>query len=107
MPGKVQAIAIMMLIGGIYALMHGLAGAASTFGYCCLWPGTYYCIVLGIMAIINASQLLGGNRNQPAPTSIGVMMIVNIINLDIINCVMGIIILVFLNEPQVRKWYRG
>src|SRR6266851_1374296 len=45
-PGKVQAIAIMMLVGGILALIHGVIWAVSVVGLC--WPGTYYSVLFGI-----------------------------------------------------------
>lgn len=109
-PGKVQAIAIMILIGGIIAcakiavwdLWLGIASA----GICCV-PGIYS-LVLGIKAIVKGSQLLSANDyKQPPPTGIAVMMIVNIISFDVINLTMGILILVFLNDPEVREYYRG
>jgi hypothetical protein len=107
-PGKVQAISIMMLVGGIYALVHALGGVAASSFVCCLWPGVYYAIVMGVMAIVTASPLLGDNaRLQPPPKSVAIMQIVNIINLDVVNCTMGIISLVFLNEPEVRRYFRG
>jgi hypothetical protein len=40
-PGKVQAISIMMLVGGIYALVHALGGVAASGLACCVWPGLY------------------------------------------------------------------
>lgn len=117
-PGKVQAIAIMTLIGGILAIFGslvwlayiGLVGVA-TIGVgllCCLWPGPYYGLVMGIMATIKGSQLLGkdAHRLRP-PKGIAIMQILNIVNLDLPNCVMGILTLVFLNEPEVRRYFRG
>jgi hypothetical protein len=107
-PSKVQAMSIMMLVGGIYALVHALGAVAATGLACCVWPGVYYAIVLGIMAIVKASPLLGETAYlQPAPKSIAIMQIINIINLDVVNCAMGIINLVFLNEPEVRRYFRG
>jgi predicted Zn finger-like uncharacterized protein len=117
-PGKVMAIALMMLIGGIWATLHGVLflayaglGGLLTFGFgwvCCLWPGPYYSLVMGILAIIKGSALLGERGHlQAPPTSIAVMQIVNIVNGDVPNCVMGIIALVFLNEPETRRYYRG
>jgi hypothetical protein len=109
-PGKVQAIAIMTLIGGILATINGLAmlvfGAFTCF--CLFWPGTYYAIVLGILAIIKGSQLLGADAHrQPPPQAIAIMQIINIINGDIANCVMGILSLVFQGEPPVKRFFRG
>ncbi len=107
-PARVQAIAIMMLIGGIYALVHSLGLVVGTFGLGCLWPGVYYAIVFGILAIVKGSALVGEQGlSQPPPTGIAIMQIIDIINGDVVNCVMGIIALIFLNEPEVRRWYRG
>jgi len=117
-PGKVQAIAIMTLIGGIIAALNaafilvyvGVMGIAS-FGIgflCCLWPGPYYGLTVGILAIIKGSQLLGQNaQSLPPPKGTAIMMIINVINLDVVNCVLGILILVFCSDPEVEGWYRG
>lgn len=107
-PGKVQAIGFMALFGGIYALLHGVGGAVGSHGLCCLWPGTYFSIVLGILAVIRGSALLGETayRESP-PQGIAIMQIINIINADVINCVLGIVTLVFLNESEVRRYFRG
>lgn len=116
-PGKVQAIAIMVLVGGILATLHSVSvfGYISLLGFhthgvgffCCLWPGTYYALTLGIMAIIKGANLLGGRaQEQSSPMYIAIMQIVNIINLDVINLILGIVTLVFLNEPEVRWYYR-
>jgi hypothetical protein len=104
-PQKVQAIAIMTLVGGIVALILGACFALSCIGL--LWPGTYYSIVLGIMACIRASNLLGDSgRDQPPPQGIAVMQIINILNGDIVNLTLGIITLVFLGDPEVKGYYR-
>lgn len=117
-PGKVQAVAVMMLVGGILAILHGLGyllyvglvGIASLgFGFlCCLWPGPYYTLTLGVMATIKGSQLLGRDAHlQTPPQTVAVMQVVNIINLDLPNCVMGIISLIFLGDPEVQRYFRG
>lgn len=104
-PGKVQAIAVMTLVGGILAVLYAVGLIATC--YCALWPGTYYSLVLGILAIIKGSALLGRDAHrETAPRAVAIMQIVNIINLDITNFVMGILSLVFLNEPEVRRYYR-
>ncbi|HZZ77928.1 MAG TPA: hypothetical protein VFE62_05395 [Gemmataceae bacterium] len=107
-PGKVQAIAIMMLLGGIYAIFLAVVTTlASGFG-CCLWPGIYYSIVMGILAIVKSTSLLGDKAHlSTPPTGMGVMMIINIINVDIINLVLGILILVFSSDDEVVDYMRG
>ena len=121
-PGKVQAIAIMTLIGGIMATLVSLAVLSyvgfvglfmgvSTFGVgclCCLWPGPYYGLTAGILAIVKGSQLLGARaRSLPPPRGTAILLIVNIVNFDVVSLVLGIIVLVFCSDPEVEEFYRG
>jgi hypothetical protein len=110
-PGKVQAIAIMTLVGGIYALIHALMwliADVSSCGIACLWPGQYYSMVVGILATIKGSQLLGAEGHlQPAPRGTAIMMIINVINGDVVNCVLGILVLVFCSDPEAESYYQG
>jgi hypothetical protein len=104
-PGKVQAVALMTLAGGIIALLWGTAFAASCI--LLIWPGTYYSFVLGIMAVVQASALMGdAARYQKPPQAIAIMQIINILNGDFINLTLGIITLVFLNDPEVKAYFR-
>jgi hypothetical protein len=105
-PGKVQAIGIMTLVGGILALLTCFGIALGTMFIYIPW---IYSLILGIMAIMKGSQMLGSN---PAPAfasarTIAIMQIVNIINCDVINLTLGIITLVFLNDPEVKDWLRS
>ncbi len=111
-PGKAQAVAILTLVGGIVAALGGLVYAVGSglgsLGICCLWPGWIYALVVGILAIIKGSALLGRDAHlQAPPTGIGIMMIINIVNFDPITCVLGILVLVFLSDPEVKAYYRG
>jgi predicted Zn finger-like uncharacterized protein len=105
-PDKVQNIGVMMLISGILGVLLFLGWSGGSMGFCCLWPGTYYSLVMGILAIIKGAQLLGDKANQsPAPKSIAIMMIINIINGDIPSLVMGIICLQMLGDPEVEQFF--
>lgn len=105
-PGKVQAIAIMMLVGGILATISGLLIALTTL--IIFWPFCVYGVVFGILTIIKGTKLLGANAHlEPPPKGTAIMQIINIINCDFPNLVMGIIALVFLNDPEVRGYYQG
>ena len=109
-PGKVQAIAIMILIGGILALLYGLTGLGIGIMSCIglLWPGIYYSIVVGIMALIKGIQLMGDKAyKESPPQGIGIMLIINIINCDVVNLTLGILVLVFLSDEEVKDYYRG
>jgi predicted Zn finger-like uncharacterized protein len=104
-PGKVQAISVMTLVGGILATLAAVILMVTIYGLC--WPGTYYSLVLGIMAIVKGSQLLGERASEQTPPSgIAIMQIINIINCDWANLTMGIISLVFLGDPEVKRFFR-
>jgi hypothetical protein len=116
-PGKIQAISIMTLVGGIVATLAGLTWGCyiSLIGLATLGIGfillfmPIYSLVFGIMAIIKGSQMLGSN---PLPAfksakTTAIMQIVNIICCDLINLTMGIVNLVFLNDPEVKDYLRS
>lgn len=114
-PGKVQAIALMLLIGGIWGILWSIGIVWAVIGMglatcglgCVLIGGPIYGLVVGILSIIRGASLLSARQGQePAPRTLAVLLIISIINLDVVSMVLGILTLVFLNEPQVRAWYR-
>jgi hypothetical protein len=102
-PGQIQAVGILMLVGGIMGLFVFLGFAATCV--LLLWPGIYFELVVAIMAIVRGANMLNRDDQGP-PRTLAVMMILCIINLDVITCVLGIVALVMLNDPQVRDYYR-
>ena len=103
-PGKIQAIAIITLVQGIMAIIGALVWALSTL---CLWVPFIYGLVYGIMATIKGSAMLGQNP-WPAYQTVrttAIMGIVNVINCDFMfGMAGGIVILVFLNDPEVKAY---
>ena len=108
-PGKIQAIAIITLVQGIMAIIGGLGIGLGTM---CIYFPFVYGIVFGIMATIKGSAMLGQNP-WPAYQTVrttAIMGIVNVINCDFMfGMTGGIIILVFLNDPEVKAyiWSKG
>jgi GYF domain 2 len=102
-PGQIQAVGIMMLVGGVLGILVFLSFAATCIGL--VWPGIYFELVVSILAIVRGASMLNQD-NQGPPRTLAVMQIICIINLDVINCVLGIVSLVMLNDPQVRDYYR-
>jgi hypothetical protein len=106
-PGKVQAIGVMMLCGSIYALVHAAGLVIGSTCVCLLWPGVYLAIVAGILGILKASALLGRDaRRESLPRTVAILQIICILNLDMINLALGIIELVFMNDPEVTDYLR-
>lgn len=104
-PGQIQAVGIMLLVGGILALLLVLSWAAGTICFIFLWPPIYLELVVGILAIIRGTNMINRDDQGP-PKTIAVLLILCILNLDIINCVLGIVSLVMLNDEQVQAYYR-
>jgi hypothetical protein len=104
-PGQVQAVAIMMLVGGILAILMGLGVPLGSGGICCFSPGPYYEIVVGILMIIRGVNMLNQDDQGP-PRTLAILQIITIINFDLPNCVMGVVCLIMLNDPTVETYYR-
>jgi DNA-directed RNA polymerase subunit M/transcription elongation factor TFIIS len=106
-PGHVTGMGIMALVGGIFAILLAVGLGAGTAGACCLWPGTYYSLVVGIMAVVRGSALLADNAHeQEPPRTLAILMIINIINGDITSFVLGIIMLTFCGEKDVIAYLK-
>ena len=101
--GGIGATVLAIVFTFFYLPILGLA----TLGLGCIFiVCPIYSLILGIMAIVKASQMLGSNPS-PAYTSaksIAIMQIINIICCDVLNLIMGIINLIFLNDPEVRDY---
>jgi hypothetical protein len=106
-PGQVQAVAIMMLVGGILGLLTvlGLGIAAIPTVVCCFWPGLYYEAVVAILFIIRGVNMLNPDDQGP-PRTLAILQIICICNGDVINCVLGIVSIIMLNDPTVEEYYR-
>jgi len=117
-PSQIQAVGVMMLIGGILGILAGLSmigyfGLIGMFGVaaggpgclCCLWPGMYLELVWGILAVIRGVNMMNRDDQGP-PKTLLILQIICIINGDIVNCVLGIVGLVMLGDEQVQKYYR-
>jgi uncharacterized membrane protein YiaA len=102
-PGQAQTAAILMLVGGIIGVLFLLALLPTCF--ILLWPGFYFELVVAILLIVRASNMLGRDDQGP-PRTLAILQIICIVNLDIINCVMGIVALVMLNDKDTVAYYR-
>ena len=49
--------------------------------------------------------MLGQNDRQPAPRTLLILQILCILNLDIVNCILGIVGLNLLNDPDTQDYF--
>ena len=108
-PAKVSNLAVMSLIAGLWAVLLAISAGASlgamSCGLFCLWPGIYYCLVVGILAITKGAALMGPKAaSHPPPVGVAIMLIINIINLDVVSLVLGIIMLMWCNDEEVKAY---
>ena len=113
-PGKVQAIAIMTLVGGILAILASLAWAIYviifgmiSFGLLCVFiVFPIYQLTAGIILTVRGAQMLGKNPQAAysSAKSSAILQIICIICCDVFNLVMGIVSLVNQGDPQVRAY---
>jgi hypothetical protein len=115
-PGKVQAIGVMHLIGGILnlmlALFWGIYGAATgvlTFGIglflCC---PVFILLPVGIMEIVSGAKHLSSNHTGlRAPKMVAFGEISSILGCSTFSMIFGIVTLVFLSDPEVAEYYES
>ncbi len=108
-PALVSAIAWMTLTSGIVNLFWGfaLSGTAlvSIIGIICV-PLAILPSVLGVFEIIYAAKLFSNPPQAVKPsTNIAVLEIANILALNLFSMVVGILSLVFYNDPLVKDYF--
>jgi len=110
-PGLVKTIAVMTLINGIVNIFWGLIATVSVTAsivLICLAPLAILPTILGIFEIIYAAKLL---NNPPRPvqpsTTIAILEILCILAFNVFSMIVGILALVFYNDPQVKEYFAG
>lgn len=110
-PGMVTAIAIMTLVNGILNIIYalsitfGLVLGTLGFGLLCA-PLTILPGVLGIFEILYATQLLAMPPRPLKPNqTLAILEIAVIASGNVISLVVGILALVFYNDPSVRTYF--
>jgi hypothetical protein len=110
-PAKVTAIEVMALAGGVFGVIMGFS-----FMWTIVWLPWIYSYVYGILAIVIGAKLLASpgytdgvppDPMHKPPYFVGVMGIINILCCDIWSLTLGILILVFLGDPEVKAYYAG
>jgi hypothetical protein len=107
-PGKYQAVTIIMLANGIINIILGLsltwAAIATIIGILCI-PITVLPLVLGIFEVVNAANILS---NKPVKAerlrTLAIFEIINIIYGNLVSLTAGILNLVFLDSPEVKEY---
>ena len=112
-PGLVTAIAIMTLINGIINIFVALGVtltaifASFGFGFLCV-PITILPLVLGIFEIIYAAKLLPENPGVVKPSqTIAILEMCCILWGNFISLVVGILAMVFYNQPEIKRYFAG
>jgi hypothetical protein len=108
-PTLVKTIAILTLINGIVNIFWGLAATAtvvSTLVLACLAGFAILPTILGIFEIIYAARLLSEPMQPVRPSqTIAILEILCVLTLNVFSMIVGILSLVFLNDPQVKEYF--
>ena len=113
-PDLVNAIAIFNLVDGILNILFAASWflgitvfGVSTLGCGCLFlPLGLYPLILGILELMYGARLLPAEPREVTPARwLAVMQIVNILLGQVVSAVGGILTLVFLDNPEVRRWF--
>ena len=108
-PSLVKTIAVMTLINGIINLFWGLVATVTVTAsivLICLVPLAILPTVLGIFEIIYAAKLLSSPPQPVQPsTTIAIFEILCILTFNVFSMIVGILALVFYNDPQVKDYF--
>jgi hypothetical protein len=89
----------LLLAGGICAILNVVVAILCSVFLCCFWPGVYLALGWSIVAIVRGSQMLSMDDHGPPPRLLAILQVLLIINLDVVNLVLGIV-----NLASLEKW---
>lgn len=107
-PGKLTAIAIIMLVSGIINCLYSLYYIVlAPFTMCLSLIVLPLILTTGIMEIVHASKLLKDPIEVYKPaTAIAILEICCVLLCSMFAVVAGILSLVFWSDPEVKQYYR-
>jgi hypothetical protein len=101
-PSQVQTLGILVLISGI---INCLVGLGLMFTIVWILPAAFG-IVVGILEILYATKLMPDPIKVSKPAKhIAIMEIVAIINGSVFSLVVGILALIWYNEPKIKEYF--
>jgi hypothetical protein len=108
-PSNIRALAIMTIVSGALNLVVGLSVtfslAITLVGLICT-PITILPAILGVFEILYGAKLL---TNPPQPVrpsqTIAILEIITFLYLNVISGVVGILALLFYNDPEVQEYF--
>lgn len=110
-PGMFTAIAILTLVSGIFNIIYGLSITFGVvlgtlgIGLLCA-PITILPTVLGIFEIIYAAKILPTPPKPAEPAqTLAILEIANVLTGNVFSLIVGILSLVFYNDPQVKAYF--
>lgn len=108
-PGLVRTIGVLTLINGIVNIFWGLIATAvvvPTVILTCLAVFTILPTILGVFEIIYALKLLNTPPQPVQPsTTIAILEILCVLTGNVFSMIVGILSLVFYNDPQVKGYF--
>jgi len=100
-PSQLQVLGVLTLVSGI---INCIIGILWVFTIIWMLPAAYS-VVLGILEIIYATKLMANPvRTDRIAKHIAIMQIINIVNGALLAVVVGILALVWTNEPKVKDY---
>jgi hypothetical protein len=108
-PSMVTLISILTLVNGILNILWGLGAAvafiSSIIGIVCV-PLAAFPIVLGILEILYAAKLLPASPRPVQPARyLAIIEIIGIVFGNVFSLIVGILALVFYNDPAVQAYF--
>lgn len=110
-PALVETIGWLTLVSGVVNILYGLSLTVSVvlgtlfLGLICA-PLTLLPVVLGIFEVLYALRVLANPPEPMAPNrTLAVLEIVDLLSLNVIAALVGILALIFYDDPAVKQYF--
>lgn len=113
-PDLVNVIAVFNLVDGVLNVLFAASWffgmsifGVSTLGCGCLFlPLGFYPLILGILELVYGARLISADPRDVSPARwLAILQIFNLLLGQVVSVAGGILTLIFLDNPEVRRWF--
>lgn len=106
-PIAARLVAVFLIGGGVWSVVHVIGFTIRTGGVCCFWPFMFLELPWGIAAIIRGGQMLVSKRRQRVPAIVVILQVLMCGCFDLINTCLGVLNVILICAPKSRAYFRN
>jgi hypothetical protein len=106
-PWQARVVALLLIVGGVWAFVHVIGFIVISKVVCCFWPGMIAELPWAVAAIVRRGQLLLARGRPRAPAIVVTLQVFTCGAFDLGNTLLGFLNVLLVCAPVACRYYRN